>query len=380
MKKSRKFLLSSLMMLTVGLVGCGENSPETAKSASDQTTAAPATETSATDATTSVIKEVKANSATVEMKIGESVGANTLYTITPVKGSLTAAQKKVTVTSSDTKVVEVKSSKLRCIAVGESTITVTSAVDTTKSCTFKITVGDVYFDRSLTNYNAADDFSHEMPEDGGYVRTSGVNTDDLFIKSEQSTKFMVSVTIQVHSVLDSENFPKFGIVTSTGTNQADDETTNNRMYFFMDMNNAHTSTEWDAFGLCEVQNGSNWAWNAGVTNAMARHIDAMYTAPTKIKLEDEFSMTLIRDGLNFHCFVNDAYAGSAQGKFDLYGYTDKETKEEKAIPMNFGFFEFNSDATFSKYSYELDATKVDEKIASIGDALHYVADSEWAAD
>lgn len=145
------------------------------------------------------------------------------------------------------------------------------------------------------------------------------------------------------------------------------------MYFFLNSEMPNGEDKWDRFGICEVQNVSNWAWNPNVTNETARHRDDLYVASTPITYATEFKLTMVRKNLEFHFFVNDNYAGSCKSYESLFknGTTD--------LPTMVGFFEFNSDVTFSKYNVDTDSEKVASKISSISE-VHFLTDSEWAED
>ncbi len=378
MKTKKTLLLASLAMLSFSLVGCGnttsENGNETPNT-SDTTKVSESnanTEDKKTEETQVEIN-VKANSETVEMKIDQSATITNYYTVTKSTGTPTSAEKNCTYEAEDPSIIKITNKVMKAIAVGTTKITVTSKKDPTKSCQFTVNVSEVYFDRNYSQISSEDDFSKELPEDGGIVRTKGSTTADLFVKGVSSTEFIADCSFTFHSVNSSEKYPKLGIVCSTAENASEDTATNNKMYFFLNAEMPNGESAWSNFGICEVQNGANWAWNSGVTNLTARHKDNLYVAETPLTYDVEFKLTMVRKNLDFHFFVNDNYAGSCKTLDSLF------TNGEENLASMVGFFEFNSDVTFSKYNVDVDSTKVDEKIASIA-TPHFLADDEWAAD
>lgn len=378
MKNRHKLFVTILSLLSIGLVGCGnsnnggDNTDKPAESTPIKTSDTAADDNKSDETSTITLT---ANSASIEMKIDSTSTLNALYTVKKNKGTPTSKEKKVTATSSDASIVKVTNATIKAVGVGKATLTITSSYDKTQSVTVEITVTEVYFDRKYSNVNSNDDFSKELPSDGGIVRTSGSTTADLYVKGVSSANFIANVTVSLHSVSSSEDWPKLGITCSTAENEADDTTMNNKMVFFLNAEKPHDSDtpSWTYFGICEVQNGSNWAWNAGVTDVTARHKDDLYVSPTAITYNTEVSMTMVRKGLDFHFFVNDTYAGSCKSLDSLF------TGNGANLETMVGFFEFNSDVTFSKYSVETDATKVDEKIATITETKYIGAD-EWSKD
>ncbi len=380
-KTNRKIPMIMLMaIMALGLSACGGTSSaapsgsETSTKTSETTQDKTSTETD----TKEVIKEVKAVSDTVTMKVGETGIITNMFNIIG-SSSLTSAQKKCTYASSNENVVKIAAKSVRALTVGEATITVTSNIDATKSCTFKITVGEVYFDRSISNVNPGDDFSKELPEDGGTISTGSMVSEELFIKGVQATEFSITTKISFHAVNQTEKFPKMGIIASTESNANADNVTRNHMTFFFNPEMPNNETQWSEFGICEVQNGSNWAWNPSVTNETARHKDDLYVINPALTFDSEFTLTMIRKDFDFHFLVNNTYVGSCVVLKDLFGFYDTATKTYTPIRSYIGFFEFNSDVTFSEYSYETDATKVDSAITGLG-TLRYLSDSDWDED
>ncbi len=381
MKTKKTLLLATLAMLSFSLVACGDKTSEVKPTdntnTADTSKTDKPTESSTSDEKKSEATQVKltlkATTETVELKVDQSATLTNYYTVTKSSGTPTSAEKACTYVAEDPTVIKITNKVMKALKVGSTKITVTSKKDPTKTCEFTVNVTEVYFDRNYSQISSEDDFSKELPEDGGIVRTKGSSTADLFVKGISTTEFIANCTFSLHSVASSEKYPKVGIVCSTGENAAEDTSTNNKMYFFLNAEMPNGESAWSNFGICEVQNGANWAWNAGVTNETARHKDNLYVAETPVTYDMDFKLTMVRKNLDFHFFVNDNYAGSCKTLDALFA------NGENNLASMIGFFEFNSDVTFSQYSIESDSAKVEEKIGSIV-TPHFLADDEWAAD
>ena len=181
----------------------------------------------------SVIKSLTAKESEVGMKLGDTVAYSQFYNLVGNK-TLTTKQKRVTVTSSDPTIVEVAGTTLRALSLGNVKIEVVSQADEAKKCSFNITVTDVYFDREISSsLSSEDDFSQELKEDGGIVRTGSSSTLDLFVKSAATSKAYIEGKIQWKGTSINESFPKMGIVFSTMNNPVVEETmSDNRIVFF----------------------------------------------------------------------------------------------------------------------------------------------------
>lgn len=383
MKKNVLKCLTSLLLLscTFTMAACNNattssqqsSTSETSQSSEQQSSTSQSTSQaeSSTSVDDSKIKSLTAKNEVVNGKIGETLLITSFYTITGYK-SLSSSEKSCTYQSSDESIVKIFSKSMKLVGVGEATITVTSKIEKEKSCTFKVVVEDIYFDRNISTVLPEDDFSKELPENGGVIESKAMSSGDYFINSVKAVTWMVTVDITIKEVKTDELFPKWGIVVDSMENSADGM--NNRLYFFLNGEIGESKNyNWNKFGVCEVFNGSNWAWNPGVTNDSARHCDAFYTHPTDITLETKFTMSMARDGENFHMWVNDTYVKSTK---DRYYFKDLEGN---ATPSTVGFFQFNSDVVFENYSASTDETAVREKIDAIGEK-NFIADNEWAAD
>ena len=377
--KSLKVLSVLMLLAGVTISSCGNSSSQGISGGESQTSESASsndkdsTSKATSSASKDVIKSLTAKNATVAVKIDESHLISEYYTLTATSGSLTAAQKICTYSSSDATIVKIVNKTFKAVAIGSATITVTSKIDTTKTCSFAVTVTDVYFDRNVSQYSSSDDFSKELPADGGIFETTSSSSGEVYVKGIESTKWLVSTTINIKSTISTEKWPKFGIVSSTVSNT---DPSDNKVYYFLNApvtSDDPASNKWTDFGVCECANGTGWAWNAGITNATARHKDNLYSLDNDHTLSygSTFTLTEARDGLDFHFWLNDTYIGSMTTLEDLFN------SNGAAANSMVGFFQFNSDVVFSNYSATADAATVKTKIDSIT-TKSYI--TEWADD
>ncbi len=318
----------------------------------------------------SAIESLTAKETSVTLKIGDSVLITNYYEI---KGSsaLSAAQRTCTYESSDPEIVKISGKRAEAVSSGTATITITSKVDETKSCSFDVVVSKVFIDRELSMIPTEDDFSNEWDEatGTGSFKTSSGLTNFYYIADISSTQWYVETDIIVHKVNFDDRWPKIGIV-AAGKNSSGVET---MVAFFLNASIGLSDTyddkgelikgadnnSWNEFGVCEVAQGGHWAWEAGITNSLARHHDyAWNTGDSKITFETTFKMGLARDGANFHLYVNGNYMGS----FQLSESLDILYENGKPMDSHVAFYQFNSEVTFANYMATSDPAEVAKKI------------------
>lgn len=311
-----------------------------------------------------------AKESSTTLKIGESDLITNFYEI---KGNttLSAAQRGCTYQSSDPEIVKIEGKRMEAVSSGKATITVTSNVDNTKSCTFEVVVARVFIDRELSMIPSEDDFTNEWDDEKGTgsFRTSSGITNFYYIADIYSTQWYVETDITLHSVNFDDRWPKVGIVAQT-KNSSGVET---MVAFFLNasigLNDtydadgnlvpAEDNKVWNEFGVCEVAQGGHWAWEEGITNSLARHHDyAWNTGANTITFETTFKLGVARDGNNFHVYVNGNYMGS----FALSSELQILYENGQPLASNVCFYQFSSDVTFANYSATQDAAKVAEKI------------------
>ena len=323
-----------------------------------------------TEEAKSPIASLTAIEKSTTLKIGESIILQSLYEI---KGTstLSAAQRACTYESSNPEVVKITGKRAEAVAPGTATITVTSNVDNTKSCTFEVVVSKVFIDRDLSMIPLGDDFTNEWNDatGTGSFRTSSGETNFFYIADIYSTQWYVETEIEIHEVRWEDRWPKIGIVAqnknandvetmvafflnaSIGLHDSYDENGN----FVMGENN----NVWNEFGVAEVAQGGHWAWEQGITNSLARHHDyAWNTGESTITFNTKFKLGVARDGANFHVYVNDNYMGS----FQLSSELEILYEDGQPVASHVGFYHFACDATFSNYKATADAAEVAKKI------------------
>lgn len=317
-----------------------------------------------------IIESLTATETSTTLKIGESILLTNFYEI---KGTsaLSAAQRACTYESSNPDVVVINAKRAEAVAPGTATITVTSNVDTTMSCSFEVVVARVFIDRELSMIPTEDDFTNEWDEatKTGSFRTSSGITNFYYISDIFSTQWYVETDITVNSVNFGDRWPKIGIVAS-GKNSDGIET---MVAFFLNASiglhdtydeagNLITGADnnnWYEFGVCEVAQGKHWAWEAGITNSLARHHDyAWNVGENTITFGSTFKLGVARDGANFHVYVNGNYMGSYQLSSEL----DILYDNGQPMASNVGFYQFSSDVTFANYSATSDPAEVAKKI------------------
>ena len=317
----------------------------------------------------SVIASLTATEASTEMKVGDTILITNFYEIKGVS-SLSAAQRACTYESSNPEIVKINAKRAEAVAPGTATITVTSNADNTKTCSFEVTVSKVFIDRELSMIPSEDDFTNEWNSETGTgsFRTSSGITNFYYIADIESNQWYVETDITVHTVNWDDRWPKIGIVAS-GKNSNGVET---MVAFFLNASIGLNDTwndaglvkgednlNWNEFGVCEVAQGQHWAWEAGITNSLARHHDyAWNTGANTITYGTTFKLGVARDGMNFHVYVNGNYMGS----FALSSELDILCEDGQPIASHVGFYQFSSDVTFANYFATQDAAKVAEKI------------------
>ena len=318
----------------------------------------------------SAIASLTATEKSTTLKIGESLLLTNFYEI---KGTstLSAAQRACTYESSNPDVVKINAKRAEAIAPGTVTITITSNVDSTKSCSFEIVVARVFIDRDLSMIPSEDDFTNEWDEakGTGSFRTSSGITNFYYIADVYSTQWYVETEITLHSVNWDDRWPKIGIVAQN----KDENGVETMVAFFLNASigladyydesgnfvRGEDNNYWNEFGVAEVAQGGHWAWEPNITNSLARHHDyAWNTGDNKIAFDTTFKLGIARDGANFHVYVNDNYMGS----FQLSAELDILYADGQPAASHVGFYHFSCDATFSNYLATTDAAAVTAKI------------------
>ena len=356
------------LALLFTLVGCGGNGNSSTNSNTSTNNPTPNSSSSVIKEE-SVIKSLTAKQELVELKEGESVLLTQLYTIEG-NTKLSAKQKNCSYVSSNPEVISIEGKTGTAVGVGETTITVTSDVDTSKTCSFDIKVSGTFFDKDLTFVVEGDDLSNEMNDETGTgsIQTKSMQTNYYYIREVKSKKWFVETEITLNQV-NNDRYPKVGIFASA-RNSTGAET---MVSFFLNadiglndvwneetqsMDKGEDNLNWTSFGVAEMAQGGQWAWNPGVGNSIARHNDAAYTVSDAITFGTKFTLGLARDDMNFHVYVNKTYAFTYALSTDLTILFENGN----TLESNVGFFHYNSDVTFSNYMKTTDDTEVNKYI------------------
>lgn len=369
-KKLSNILLTGL--IAIGLAACGNTSSPISSAQNSVPTSGNSNVASSSKVETSTnvpssvitsteespIEYLRAEKESVILKVDEQAVLSNYYEIKGFK-TLSTKQKKVTITSSDSNIISInkKFTAMTAVSVGTATITVTSDIDTSKTCTFEVVVEEAFFDRKLSFIDPSWDVTHESDPTNPYIKVNTNMDQGLFIRNSDGLKWYVETEVTVHNVFPGELWPKFGIVASTSNHCV--EFVDNKLYFYLD-GRMDYENKWTDFGFCEVLNGYNWAWNKGVDDTMARSSNQVYKNPTDIDYNVTFKMGMIRDGFDCHFFVNGQYGSSLKVLGTIFGNYNETTKDY-TDPVNamVGFFSFNSSITFSNYKYINDSAAVD---------------------
>ena len=363
--KKLKLLPVTLLLLTLGLAGCGSKEGGSSQGGGG----GGGGNTQQSEQPDSPIKSLVATVEHVDLKKGEATSVTSFYKLTGFK-TLSSKEKKVTITSSNTENVKIVGNIMTgLVANGTATITITSQADTSKSCSFDVLVKDIFFNRAWSEINGADDLEKELPEDGGTIQTLGGTSDMLIFNQEPSTSFMMSTKIAVNSVTSGELWPKFGVVMKQ---VEDGDLGPNFAIFFLDgpMNKVTDGVaNWTDFGYCEIMGGS-WAWDAAANPNMQRHKENVFIKDTPINYEEFFTLTAVVQGRKINMFLGYGEGESAKEvyMFTLDAYADLfgEGNGNGFVP---GLFQFNSVVTYKDYSYTTDAAAIAAKMEGVTERL-----------
>ena len=362
--KKFKLLPMTLLLLALGLTGCGGSKGGSGGGGGGGGTVQPTTQP--TD--DSVIKSLVATVEHLDLKLGEATSVTSYYKLTGNK-TLSSKEKKVTIVSSNPEVVKIVGNIMTGLQVnGTSTITITSQADERKSCSFDVLVKDIYFNRQYSEINGADNLEKELPADGGIVVTESGVSNMLIFNQEASTSFMVTTKLAVNAVTDGELWPKFGLVFK----QVDDnkDLTSDFLIVFLDgpMNRVSEGrTNWTDFGYCEISGGV-FGWDS--QPAYARHKENVFIKNTTIEYNEFFTLTGVVEGRKVHMFLGygegenakEVYMFTVEGYEDLFG----TGLGRGFIP---GFFQFNSTVTYKEYSYTTDSDAIAAKMEGVSERL-----------
>lgn len=371
MKKS-KFLPIALLLLSLGLVACGDTGGNT----TDPGQQGGGQQEPGGEQQDSVIKSLTATVTNLELKLGEATSVSSYYKLVGFK-TLSSKEKKVTITSSNPDAVKVVGNIMTGMQVGgTSKITITSQADTTKSCSFDVLVKDIYFNRTYSEINGSDDLEKELPADGGIVQTTGGTSDMLIFNQEASKSFMATTKIAVNSVSDGELWPKFGMVFKQVDENKDLSTSFLIVFLDGPMNRVNNGqANWTDFGYCEIAGGV-FGWDS--SHAYARHKEDAFIKKDAIGYNEFFTLKSVVEGRKIHMFLGygegenakEVYMFTVEGYADLFGAGEGNG----FIP---GFFQFNSVVTYKDYTYTTDAAAIAAQMEGVTERLADYDDGDY---
>ncbi|MBQ3419024.1 MAG: InlB B-repeat-containing protein [Erysipelotrichaceae bacterium] len=167
-----------------------------------------------------------------------------------------------------------------------------------------------FFGDAGNSYSLGADFSHDDGSNERYVTIAGDGTNQTYVKSGLSNKFVFETEIEATSLNNGELYPKFGICL---------DEFNSRMKFYVDMKTDMT--------------GNTVAlWKDNTYNVSAKNVTMNFVDGNKVKLK------IIRDVNDYYCYVNDQLV--------IYEY-DNLVSENSSV----GIFTYNTGLTLTNYSY-----------------------------
>ena len=224
-------------------------------------------------------------------------------------------------------------------------------------------------------FSQKDDFSNEWSEttETGSFTTAGKTTYYYIDKFASNTNtrfskyFYVETDITIHGTTNGDQWAKIGLMSGNHYKDIGQTESQYRMTtFYLAVNRAkyneatkkwdilNANQDWNQFGVTEIYNKYGWGWNLAndtiYSDSGAYEMPkANYKAPNDkngdgmINFDETFKIGLLRDGTNYHFFVNGIYAYTYQidSNSELYAGRNIET--------DVGLFQINCQATYSNY-------------------------------
>lgn len=220
-----------------------------------------------------------------------------------VKGSQDGL--KVSWSSSDESLATVVNGVVKFGSVTEDkqvTITATSKDDATKSDSITFNVKHCVINLAASRGN--NDSSLLMSEG---IIVSEVDPNTALVYSDvYGTKWYVEAEIIVDAQSESDDYPKFGIMTGTSEdavwNGSTPELVNKNLFFYNDQIRGEASKGWASFNVVgQNAEHTDWAWGAQIGPFSV-------AADDKVQMGTPYRMGLLRDGVNYYMF----YAAEGQ--------------------------------------------------------------------
>lgn len=187
--------------------------------------------------------------------------------------------------------------------------------------------GKRFYDEFLGNapdgmdYSIGFDLSTGMD---GFVTQDGADQQYVFFKNEQNSNFVVSAKITATSILNADQYPRFGLIAGVGMKV---------VYFNVEASNLKATVPMYVTGQLGT---GDWDWG-GMTRFEQISTGA-YTGGQTVEL------TLVKSGSVLYFYVNSVYAGQADGSIGITADT----------AMTVGFLTMNIAGQFSDYYVDTD--------------------------
>lgn len=199
MKKLLKVLTICLLVLAMCVVAAGCNKGNDGGNGGNAGTGDNSGNNGGTQDPTSVIESLTAVESSTTVKVGESILITNFYEL---KGTstLNASQRACTYVSSNPDVVAINAKRAEAVAPGTATITITSNVDNTKSCSFEVVVEGVFIDRDAQQIIGKGYVHVDIPEDGGPITEAEFNSQPAMFGSpwvSNDTRMKIVVKFKV---------------------------------------------------------------------------------------------------------------------------------------------------------------------------------------
>ncbi len=290
MKKNLVSILALAAMFT--LAGCGEKTSDAPASNSDaQTSEKGSTADSVVVKGVSITNSDGATLSEDELTVLDGTSVTLKASVDADKSGL-----KVNWSSSNTDVAKVTNGVVRFLSVTtetDVTITATSRDDETKSASVTFHVQHSMIDFSTSR--ATDLDTSEFLSDGKIV--TGVGDTALVYSDVYDTKWYVQADITYTAFSESDNYPKFGIMSGNKagiwTATTESEICYNN-FFYLDTTNPNSSSSWSNFNTVTTDNTyAGWDWGNQLGGFNFNY-----------KMGETLTLGLLRDGTDYYQFVS----------------------------------------------------------------------------
>ena len=179
------------------------------------------------------------------------------------------------------------------------TVTATSRADATKSDSVTFTLHhspiDLVNSRPLNSID-----TYDFIEEGVMAQTDDLSDTSMIFAGVYSTKWYVQADIRITSLNESDNYPKFGLMTGTNEYGVWQDGMNPFSMFFIDSQRLQSS--WNSLGWVNSNDAmTDWNWGGAKYNSVS----------PAVEMRQWFRLGLLRDGTTYSVFFghsSDEYA------------------------------------------------------------------------